>query len=1469
MFPLTKLEVKAISDAPEARARRLIILRLAISTKVLGMSTPTPTGGQTTSFKTNVNRAKTKRWVEAKSYSYDGDDWGDVDDYDEYGGYDEYGRYNKPPPQPKPTGLRQRGQSASQMPEDYFGQETYQSPIAQDRPRGGSIGVPNPQQQYGSRNVTNPPSHHQPNSQMPGSFERVAERRAFSAGVPRQGASGGSNVKHSPIQQDQHMQPQDIPHQTRIPNRPLEPEISPVSPSVTMYDRRSMEDNPRFNGSVSSAGVSLYSATPQDQARVLSAGSRTQSIASNNSSLDFHSRRDFSPSAMPPPLQTRNSPSPSNDPRTHPPRKSSLSQLTQPSLPFDPQAPPLSTPIDHPSDVSQRDRAGSASSSTKPLPFVRPADIYKRIEEERERERQSQESSRPSMEAIMGKPKEQSNPDTRLDSDSASQLKPKLDPVSERKSEYGFEDLNVSDQLSGAERPRTTSKKFELKKPYQSASSEDPRLSSGMRLPDPTRVSGFGEGFGESFMGSDDAFGPSSGTSTWSPMKNGTQSTSEIPLQAKQEGNLQHQPSKGFTSVVHQAFDTAQEQVPPTPSSTANSSIGRSASGGTSTVSPIMSRGPSAIDKDRNDGLPSIDDVATPTQYEEDERLGTRNRSAGSFGTLTQASQSYAPQEDSSEMPPPGFVRGHRRNLSTPSPDNSPSRTPELASTRHLRQPQEVDLAETTPTPTESTSSASNSFRGSDFPSDLDPTYVDSPAAPSQPFPRQRNDSAGSGRVRNLADKFESNSRPGSAHSNSTPRASMLGSSAPIVDDLEPPRPINERMESFRPHLPGGWESSASIPITSAPDHLMHQQRNHTYQQNSASVEGEKVISQPEDEEPSGLTQVKETSSNPFSAAAEAGNALAGALVAAVGGEKNGAGKGEQSSKESTLTTRDRAASTNTIVHPEASRPQMPHLSDDESLAPTPLPKDTPHQSENGNPRSDYFGSAQPSLSAGRVVAKQPVSLPALSTDMQPQQYESDRLRREIARELSPGMPSEPSTAETDSPFQAPSRHPTDGSVASKTRESGVLPSEYDSYWNDNSDDASSTFSGDAGKVIDATTAQRQQGVAVVGKSLDPAHAQPNTAAEPAISQPLAHDNPHTLQHRFSWEQPLADLASPSKTVQESLPAAQENVKPSPSSDFLRSQIYPQGHPVPSQSETSQKIEPFQELKSGRVPDSIPDDLPKAEQVVPIEDKTVKEHLPDTKDQTKIMQSYPVSLEVVPPLAAKRSNESWEQQDAGSVSSSKHPSPAMHQHSLMEPVSQIATTPTQESPLPPPPPPSDTQPKLPAFREIMALKTPAERIRAFNENQAQFYNLNTGLAHWLTATISRLPEHGDIVINQGRTGVVGPGHKSSPSRSKLGGHMPGGGHTGQPYYQQYLDATPPSAGPGSAAQGGTVAQSSSQGFSPSGGPGGKISSQQVQAKSKELLHSAGVFGGKANIAAKGLFSKGKSKLRDASGSKKV
>lgn len=98
------------------------------------------------SFQTNVNRAKTKRWVEAKSYSYDGDEWGD-DEYDEYDP-------SPPPPPPLPTaratGLRKPSQGGVTSPtsEPSSGRlpsSSRESPAQQDdtsRGRSPPVGSP-------------------------------------------------------------------------------------------------------------------------------------------------------------------------------------------------------------------------------------------------------------------------------------------------------------------------------------------------------------------------------------------------------------------------------------------------------------------------------------------------------------------------------------------------------------------------------------------------------------------------------------------------------------------------------------------------------------------------------------------------------------------------------------------------------------------------------------------------------------------------------------------------------------------------------------------------------------------------------------------------------------------------------------------------------------------------------------------------------------------------------------------------------------------------------------------------------------------------------------------------------------------------------------------------------------------------------------------------------------------------------
>ena len=1471
------------------------------------MSQPNTAGGHPTSFNTNVNRAKTKKWVEAKSYSYDGDDWGEVDEYDEYGGHDE------PEPAPKPTGFRQRGQSATQVPQEGYGarQDLYQSTVDTRKPFG-QMGGPPSQQPYGGHSATNPQPRYQPALVRTNSFNQGDERHAFSAGGVQPGMTSTAGFNAALQPQGQSLAAQDSQHAPLYSSQQAPAQPSPGGSGLQFPSRSSMDGQARYTEQVQSTGGTIRGPAYLDQQRQ---GSRTHSMTSNTSSQDFHNRRDFSPSAMPPPLQTRGSPSPHGNPDSrsssrHPPRKSSLSQDNAPTQPFPTQAPPMTMAKDPEGDVpAASDRASSGA--IKPLPFVRPADIYKRMNEEKEKERQSQESSRPSMDSLTGRPNDRPTLGKLSDNESAQRLKPTLDPVSERRSEYGIEGVNVNNQDNAAERRPTTSKKFELPKRAPNTGSQSSTASIGPILPDVSRVSGFGE----SFFGSGDNF--------TTPTMNFTNSASQIPFQEPKqialEKDLQHQPSLGFTSAVHHAFDKAEDQVPPTPSSATNTTIGRSASGGTSAVSPIISRGPSAA----TDRLPRIEDVSTSTIVEEPGSSNSRPRSSGSPDTSRQLerepSLSQGVASDLTQTRndlPPLFVPGHRRDLSTPSPDNSPARMPALEANRQLRQPQEVELSAATPTDQgfSTSSSSQNSAIAQEvvpalskdsYGHDRDiqlastnlPGKIDQKMSPISPqYVRKRTDSLSSSRVRNIADQFESGSRPGSAHS-TTPRASLLSSTTQKEDGFAPPRPAADRMESFRPHLPGGWESSASITPTTGARSMetaggiqRSKQLDMSTTSGSSSTrfpnrpnEGMSILAS--DNNTSSIDQIKDASAEAFTAAAAAGTALAGAFASAVGMDQHDSstasasdGQGSQrKSEDRGPASRARNSSTNTAVHPEASRPSFPNLTDDDmsSAAPTPLPRNIQQKPAMNAEDPEYFpsplsvhqgSSKRASQIDGSTPAKQQPTLPLLSTDLQSQQYESDRLRKEIVRELTPMSASEPTTAETEySNYQSLATNP---SVVRPGRESGVLPREYESYWNDeNSDEEVSEISREPTRMEHAATAESQQVTSGVSESL-----RSSEPTQPASLAPLpqgepSQNRPHVLPHRFSWEQPLHDLSVDPKPIQE--PAA------APTSEFLRSAIYPEGRSFQPQ-DGSREIDQKSLMPVGQatIVSETPRPLNKEPPIPGSSIMTDQEVEPI--DSQKGLSDFSMGLEVaqsrgeqVPEGLSMSSHDEkisnlGPQSSIGDMDPREEPeiplSEASRSNDLSSTVPDLYLPSTGPAILP----------KIPAFREIVALKTASERVRGFNDARQQFARLKVGLDDWVAQTVYELPEHADILTMSGRPTPNFQGHRPSPSRSKLGGLLPGGGQIGQqPYFQQYLNASPQSSAPPGSLQGGAAGGVSPQASSPSGGSGGKISGQQVQAKGKDLLHTAGVFGGKANVAAKGLFSKGKSKFRAASGAEKV
>ena len=1418
--------------------------------------------GPPTSFKTNVNRAKTRRWVEAKSYSYDGDDWGEVDDYDEYGGYDD------PTTPPNPTGFRQQAQSPSPVISSGHGTASSgydQFDMGRDPTWSSGRRGPLQEQQHFNKGHTVPAQLYQsPSQDRSNSFNNGDEARSFSAGGAQQPGPrtplsnpvpilGAPQMRRPSAEQQFYQQPNQSKSRRSIEGQ--HPPGSSAQPSVPPANYR---------------GVS-YS----DRQRVPGDGSRAQSMTSNTSSFEFQNRRDFSPSAMPLPLHTA--------PRGHPPRNSSLGQEDASSTTI-PWHPAVNSAQAASSSTSQQEGINTVQSPadtvTKPLPFVRPADIYKRMQEEREKERKSQESSRPSMDAIAeAQPPIPRGGESKLVNFVSGQAPEQSlgTPGSQQELNSGSDDGNGFARAPGPtaapERsagevkvgytpgPKLTGSVGLLSSGGETANSghleHDPNSLGGRPLlPEVVRMSGFGESFLESLE-------TRTSNVLRRPGEHDPQKPHDLPvsqpLREEHDSPLQKQPSLGFRSVVNKAFE---DQVPPTPSSTAGSGVARSNSESTNDISPIISRAPSAVNPEGRAGdlearISSIAEeppVSTP-------RPSSQENAPTPKTISRKLSSSKNTRPASSGSGPASFIPGHRRDISTPSPDNSPARTPVLEVNRQPRQPQEVELGMTTPTSiTHKNSSSSNKFAKlqEDQPesADLTPTknmlpesppksLADSPVVPRGP------DSPSKSRVRDLAEKFESPtvSRP-------TSRSSFKDVVPPIrspaMENDTSSKPSAHRNESFRPQLPGGWESYASaVPAEgsrldadratvpnaevttssnrSMPDNSSLSGSDH--QANLADRDALQSRSQNDaiDNNPTTVersisgTTGEESSSDPFSVVAAAGSALAGAIVNAVGIQYNAGNENEDTEvvdkqSQDVQGARGRSASTlNTDYHPEASKPWIPSADDgDSSIMPTPIAmtskrQDDPHAS------SEYFPPVVPLKQKAPIsevesdqAPYRPHILPTLSTDTSPHDYESDRLRKEIVRELSPHH--EQLGNDHSSELQAAtndSRQSVSSGKERQNHDSMVLPREYDSYWNgsNSGDDLSRPIS-------------HQEVPAPVSSIMPSSHDQMRSMAVPTqdkgavqnISQ--LHDpaqspeksvnlqvRPDVLKHRFSWE------------------ADPETNEIDHSSQISHSNV-PLHQAVSTTSDGMATPEPLEQL-----PGIVPD-LPRT----PDTSKVLPDH-PEEEMSSKAEESTP---QYYPPLSSERPADT----------------------------SAKPTLPVSLPPLP------ATQPSLPTFREILALRSPDERIDAYNRTREQFANMNTGLEQWIVATISDLPEHMELLKN-GSNFKVDSSHRMSPSLNKFGGLRSASGQASQqPYYQQYLNASskPVQSHPMSSD---SPTQGSSAGGSPSTGSVGKMSGHQMQARGKDLLHSAGVLGGKANVAAKGLFSKGRSKLRGSGGTDKV
>ncbi|KAI3399521.1 hypothetical protein diail_6543 [Diaporthe ilicicola] len=369
-------------------------------------ATPNTPYGQPSQYKVNVNRQKTRKWVEAKTQNYDGDDWGGNDD--EFDDYED--------PDTGSAGGRQ----------DYFNQ-----PPQAQKPGRLTAGL---------RAVSN-------NSGPP---------------TPLSGSAGSS-------------------------------------PSLRPSERIALEKQAAGNRSVSGPP-------------------------------NLHIQTTTQAPTQPPP-QVAGPPGPMGAAASpFPPRKSSMTNLDRPDLTSaDARPPRTSSRPESPANATR-----SPLSATGAPKIIRPSDIYKRMGEEKEKERRSMESAgRPSLDSLGGRSGDDSDTTNarrrpsfgRNDEGDANRSLRPLDTVAERKSEYGFDGLMINPaepappnptQVSNQAEPRNASPPVPsispppqpptLHQPQASNLTEPPadpvkRYSTSPKLPLLSRLSGFGGDFFSGGMG--------------------------------------------------------------------------------------------------------------------------------------------------------------------------------------------------------------------------------------------------------------------------------------------------------------------------------------------------------------------------------------------------------------------------------------------------------------------------------------------------------------------------------------------------------------------------------------------------------------------------------------------------------------------------------------------------------------------------------------------------------------------------------------------------------------------------------------------------------------------------------------------------------------------------------------------------------------------------------------------------------
>lgn len=1125
--------------------------------------------GQAPSFKTDVHRAKTQRWADAKSYAYDGDDWAGYDEYNDYNAEQE----DKPWLSSKPTGSRHPGQALAPMTQDPrkfdAPEQAFNSGLT-GRNRSNSFDPGDDQRDNLAR--TNAPS-----ANLHASMQQPIGHSTFSHGPP---ALLNASTESS----------------SRAHGQPVFAETLHHNPAIIQPGGQQFGMNPNLPTSTR--------AQPSPEARSSSTANSLNSVAGNPS------RRDHSP-LQPSPNQR----SPvgnygvQNSVNTYfPPRKSSLTQ-TSPSVTSSSRSDPIAAAAAPQTRLAAEGIATDEGSVAPKLQtFIRPADIYKRMEAEKERERRSLDQSRPSMDAsdrsasnesdISARPRQRGttpspsrsrsrshsrsrqNPTEQSSSmETSFRLKQALETVPERKSEYmsGF-------SISNPALARAIGANMSTKAPSL------PQISNPPSLPQTHRVSVFGTdlwNFEQSDIAPSLPSLPAQYSASVSPNLAGTEASR----------SLKHQASNGFRTAVHGAFDGANDEpnlrIPNT-----QSQVSRSNTDSTAGISPIIGRFAGM--------MTASERTSRLSDSKEPRSSGTDDKNTNYAPLLPMKDTPVHSRNISTDSAPYGQMTPKGRQIANPSPTNSPARSPGIVRTMHLPEASVAELGHAggyeqdssrnavvanyprlTELPIgESGQSSHYESTEADIPSELQSSSREDSAeavenarcAPSAFLESRRNDrsvfggtmidgremsrlgvrttSPAKGRVRDLASKYDGISEIARSPTPSSSVASWTGSELSYESPTSPSRVVGDEVStntstsaanrqlptaalSFtRPHIPGSWVSYAqtSRASTPAPDRTSEAEEH-----NNASIAQQHEASDEEvDFTPTTLKRrlpgkaFNEPSGHLFQSAAAAGHALAESLMASMwltGGENEREVDDDDPASSAQNTPRQPGHShlgppTEHVMDNDAqvtsTEPLAPPLRDalrDQSIPLQNTYLDHAHSSSDKNNLPPIQVTKHPEddtiyMHTARRMSIESLGVAGSDVEDSHDASESDRLRRDIVRSLTPA-----GTNSIGPQIAMSSTASKDNRNLEVGRAIALTPQEFDSYWsgspaaNETSTEHQSTHDGEDRPVIEPLNASRAR------NSLNQMQSPPQQQNEPVTSTHIPSVvSPNFLGARFSWE---------------------------------------------------------------------------------------------------------------------------------------------------------------------------------------------------------------------------------------------------------------------------------------------------------------------------------------------------------------